>query len=601
MEYAAAIPQDEIDRVRLEAVELAGIGLCRYSAADGTILHIDQNAMAILDLKGLYAGTGDLLGKRLFDLVDFDEPKALVEGVMQGVRRNEYHIRTQRGRSKWLLADTFMVAEPASLCQAVQLVLRDISDSRNVEELCRRSEQRYRDLVENANSIILRQDAKGYVTFMNRYAQEFFGFARTEILGRHVVGTIIPHRDTAGRDMAALVEDLARHPERHEVCERESICRDGRRVWISWANTPMRKGDGTVGEVLCVGYDVTQRREAETQAQRERQRLFSLLHQLPGYVALLDGQGMLRFCNQAYRTVFHWDGPCPCPASDLPEVEASVCQTKIRDILANARPAQWEWVDAQQRAFHVWGYPFVDSDGTVVALQLGVDISEQRRLQRELGEASQSERRRIGRDLHDTLGQDLTALQLITQALTKKVAAAAPQAVTIAQQTVELARKALERTRCLARGLDPIMITAAELRRGLELLCSEAGGASGIACEFSDTCELPIEDDVAADNLYHIAAEAVSNALKHAKASTISIELASCANELVLTVRDNGVGLSNGTCGTHGMGMRTMNYRSGIIGGDISIVHAPGGGTTVVATVPAWRLVAPPASAAKDR
>ncbi|MCE5276563.1 MAG: PAS domain S-box protein [Planctomycetaceae bacterium] len=597
MEYAAAISNEELNRIRLEAVELAGIGLCRYRLADGTILHIDDNAIVIMDLQNQVSYAGDLIGKRLFDLIDFDEPKAPVQVVTQGVRRSEYRVRTGEGRSKWLLADAFMVVDPASGCEAVQLVLRDISDSRNVEELRRRSEQRYRDLVENANSIILRQDPNGYVTFINRYALEFFGFARTEILGRHVVGTIVPPHDSAGRDMTALIRDLGSHPERHGVCERESICRDGRRVWISWANTPMRKADGTVAEILCVGYDVTQRREAQTRAQRERQRLFSLLHQLPGYVALLDGQGMLRFCNHAYREFFRCDGECPCPVPDLHDKHAGTCDPHTGNILTTGLAAQWEWTDAHQRTFHVWGYPFLDSDGTVVVLQLGVDISEQRRLQRDLGEASQSERRRIGRDLHDTLGQDLTALQLIVQALSKKIAAAVPQAVPLAQQAVELARKALDRTRCLARGLDPVVIKAAELRRALESLCIEVRNASGLPCDFSDRCNMPIDDDLAADNLYHIASEAVNNAVKHARASSIRIALAAREDELVLTVADDGVGLSTAAPVTHGMGMRTMSYRAGIIGGGITITKGPAGGTEVTVAVPAWRLTKQPALA----
>ncbi|MHB1134758.1 MAG: GAF domain-containing protein [Chloroflexota bacterium] len=127
----------------------------------------------------------------------------------------------------------------------------------------RASEEKYRELVENANSIILRMDRHGNVTFFNEFAQRFFGFAAEEILGRHVVGTIVPERDAEGTDMATFVADVTARPDSFASSENENVRASGERVWIAWTNRSIRDAEGRLLEVLCVGNDVTARKQAE--------------------------------------------------------------------------------------------------------------------------------------------------------------------------------------------------------------------------------------------------------------------------------------------------------------------------------------------------
>ncbi|MRR07751.1 MAG: transporter substrate-binding domain-containing protein, partial [Deltaproteobacteria bacterium] len=125
------------------------------------------------------------------------------------------------------------------------------------------SEERYRELVESANSIILRMDGMGTVTFFNEYAQKFFGYHEREILGRNVVGTIVPELESTGRDLKFLIGDISVNPERYANNLNENIKRNGDRVWIAWTNKPVMNPAGQVIEILCVGIDVTERRKAE--------------------------------------------------------------------------------------------------------------------------------------------------------------------------------------------------------------------------------------------------------------------------------------------------------------------------------------------------
>jgi len=127
----------------------------------------------------------------------------------------------------------------------------------------RASKASYRDLVEKANSIILRMDTRGIVTFMNEFAERFFLYTKEEIVGRNVVGTIVPDTDSAGRKLAAMIRGIGRKPDRYVKNENENMRRTGERVWIAWTNRPMLDETGKPVEILCIGTDITEHKRME--------------------------------------------------------------------------------------------------------------------------------------------------------------------------------------------------------------------------------------------------------------------------------------------------------------------------------------------------
>jgi PAS domain S-box-containing protein len=137
----------------------------------------------------------------------------------------------------------------------------------------RGSEKQYRELVENANSIILRIDNQGRATFFNEFARSFFDYTEKEILGKSVVGLIVPAVESTGRDLASLIEDIARNPGKYNSTVNENMRRNGERVWIAWTNIPIRYKEGEVVEVLCVGTDITERKRAGEQLEFSEKRL----------------------------------------------------------------------------------------------------------------------------------------------------------------------------------------------------------------------------------------------------------------------------------------------------------------------------------------
>jgi PAS domain S-box-containing protein len=127
----------------------------------------------------------------------------------------------------------------------------------------RESEEKYRTLVQSANSIILRFDTSGNITFINKYAQKFFGYSEAEILGKNIVTTIVPEKESGGKDLRAKMRDIILHPGQYEVSENENIKKDGSRVWISWTNQPLYNSEGTLVEMLSIGNDITRLKQVE--------------------------------------------------------------------------------------------------------------------------------------------------------------------------------------------------------------------------------------------------------------------------------------------------------------------------------------------------
>ncbi|MEG3881122.1 adenylate/guanylate cyclase domain-containing protein [Microcoleus sp. herbarium7] len=143
------------------------------------------------------------------------------------------------------------------------LLAATVAERASAEKSLRESEIKYRELVENANSIIVKLDAAGKITFFNEFAEIFFGYTQEEILGKSAVETIIPSTDIEGNNLELIYKEIIQNPDRFTNYENENIRRSGERVWLSWANKPLVDAAGELTGILCIGTDITQRRKAE--------------------------------------------------------------------------------------------------------------------------------------------------------------------------------------------------------------------------------------------------------------------------------------------------------------------------------------------------
>ena len=172
--------------------------------------------------------------------------------------------------------------------------IQSLVDERTAE--LRESEEKYKTLVENANSIILRMDTECNITFFNEFAQKFFGYSQEEILGKNAIGTIVPVTDTAGVNLSAMIKDIASHPARCINNENENIRRSGERVWIAWTNRVIYDKSGRIAGILCVGNDISEHKKAE----EELRKLSRAIEQSPSVVVITDTKGNIEYVNPKF-------------------------------------------------------------------------------------------------------------------------------------------------------------------------------------------------------------------------------------------------------------------------------------------------------------
>lgn len=213
------------------------------------------------------------------------------------------------------------------------------------------------------------------------------------------------------------------------------------------------------------------------------------------------------------------------------------------------------------------------------------DITETRRLERELVEISEREQRRIGRDLHDGLGQQLTGLAFMVRGLERKLQEIDEDAARAAMTIAELVNDTKSQARILARGLVTVDLAGTGIVRALEDLAANTEQMSAIPCTADCHIDTPLWDETVATHLYRICQEAVNNAIKHSGATHVNIELNQDGNQLLLAVRDNGAGIASTAPIDGGMGLRIMEFRAQMINATLNIRPRVQGGTLVLCSL----------------
>ena len=213
-------------------------------------------------------------------------------------------------------------------------------------------------------------------------------------------------------------------------------------------------------------------------------------------------------------------------------------------------------------------------------------IATRDQLQGQLFEISRRERSAIGHDLHDGLGQHLTATAIAANLLARQLATRGDPSARDASNIEKLIQEGIGKTRQIARGLLLAAIEPEELVPELEELATKIGEEQHVPCSFTKHGDFSKINAATASHLFYIAQEAAHNAVRHAKPTHLDISLVEEENTLVLTATDNGTGLPPLDSHQPGMGLRIMVHRAELIGGELSISRAPGSGTRVRCRVP---------------
>ena len=218
--------------------------------------------------------------------------------------------------------------------------------------------------------------------------------------------------------------------------------------------------------------------------------------------------------------------------------------------------------------------------------KLRTAISERKRLEHELLEITEKERRRIGLDLHDDLGQKLSGIALMTKGLELKLSKQHANEAVDAGKIHELVQQAMNHASDLAHDLATLDLKDNDLPAALRQLASHASELFGIACQFKADGQFPPLEPQTLAQLYKITQEAVTNAIKHGKAKRVTIGLVNGSEKLVLTVQNNGLPFPDLKGHTTGMGLRIMNYRASLLGGSLEVKGIGTRGTLVTCSIP---------------
>ena len=318
----------------------------------------------------------------------------------------------------------------------------------------------------------------------------------------------------------------------------------------------------------------TRKRHAETlEAQAQ------ILHSMSEGVMLLEEGGGLRCVNAALQASFGYDaeefrgltlaalGIDADPRTGVAPVTLE-CLLRRKD--GSEFPGMVAFTSLEKR-----------NPGQYIAVIQ--DITERRQLERALLDVSVREQRHLGQELHDGLGQELTGLALLARGLAGEARKRELFLADDLENLSQIASRAIETCRGMARGLSPAGEVQGGLQQALADLTKRVARAPGVQVRFHSQIHAPLNLTAdASDHVYRIAQEALNNAVKHSGASRIDVELEVGAGKARLQISDDGIGLRSDAPNSHGLGLRTMRYRAGLIGARFSIGPALPMGTQVV-------------------
>jgi PAS domain S-box-containing protein len=403
------------------------------------------------------------------------------------------------------------------------------------------------------------------------------------------------HEDDRERIRDSMVKCVTEGtPLREESC----VCRPDGTQRIIHAEGKVTK-DAAGRPIRFLGWiqDITERKQAEEALLRSKSSL--------NRAELLAGMGSFD-CDIAADRVIRSDGIYSLFGASLEEMgdrpEGFLKQVHPEDrtwvrrsllkSLREGSPFQDEYRiirgDGIQRTVHAEGEVSKDAQGRPLRffgwLQ---DITERRALEEKVLQISDRERRSIGHDLHDDLGQQLTGITLLGKALQERLAAqASPEAGAMAE-LLKHVDNALARVREMSRSLESVPPRPEGLFEALSGLAAHVSSTARISCQLKAGRHIMVESQNVANHLYRIAQEAVHNAVRHGGPKAITISLAQRDEGLTLTVADDGAGLLDASKKASGMGLDIMRHRANIIHGTLTISSHAGGGTEVICRVPA--------------
>lgn len=492
-----------------------------------------------------------------------------------------------------------------SLSAANNLLAMDIEVRKQTEQALRESEHKNRIIINGvADHAIFMLDRDGKISSWNKGAEQLTGYRATEAIGRDL-SLLYPADASPTSEKLAAATSKGWFEEEcwHERKDKARFCGDD-------VISPIRDEKGDVEGYAVITRDQTERIELRKETEQARDYYLRLFSSFPNMVWRTDASGQCDYCNPAwlqYTGRSHeqemgtgWmDGLHPDDRAawtgafeqSLKKREPFEIQYRLRRV-----DGQYGWIICSCKPYYnlqgeLAGYLASCYDNTIRRrMEAEIENSRERILafSRHLQVAREEEKVRLARELHDELGATLTALRLEVSALMKKAAAHHDVAVDNYGDAIRLADSAIQSTRKIITDLRPSILDNLGLLAALQWYAGDFSKRSGIKAEvLADDGEIVVDEENALV-FFRIAQEALTNVIKHAKASMVTIRFTRSGANDILEITDNGIGMAEGeSLSPLSNGILGMRERARELHGDFSIVSMPGSGTTVAVTLPA--------------
>ncbi|HVS22605.1 MAG TPA: chemotaxis protein CheB [Gammaproteobacteria bacterium] len=452
-------------------------------------------------------------------------------------------------------------------------------------------------------------DLDGRITAWNDSAERLYGYSENKALTMNVLELAPAHLRHAA---AGLLEQAAQRASSVSF-EAQRATSAGQRLDVWVTITPLKDERGKIVALSTTERDITARRHAEDDMrslnatlerriaertaalQASERRIRSVLDSTVDAIITIDSDGAVHTFNSAAERIFGYSAD-EVIGHNVKILMGSPYREEHDTYLQRYRETREPRMIGTARTLKA-----LRKDGTEFPIQLSVsevadlglftgiirDMTEQRTLQEEIVRIATSEQYRIGQELHDNAQQELTGLGLLAADLSDTLSAEGPnRASEIAARLAAGISETNRHIRSLAKGLVPVPIDAEGLMAALDEFARTTEELRGVRCHFDCPRPVRVADDFVAMHLYRIAQEAVTNALKHAGAKTITIRLEDRGREILLEVLDDGIGIREPPERKKGLGLRIMQHRCTLAGGAFTVRRRSEGGTAVSCSVP---------------
>ena len=491
-------------------------------------------------------------------------------------------------------------------------LVHDVTERTRAEGELRQSREYLAVALEAAKAGSWHMDYRAGRTYWSAEYYRLFGLNPKRVKPTFAVWLALIHPADRGRVEEEAQGVLKRKQTDFHLEFRVKLRRGGVR-WIADTGHVTYDAQGRPLRAAGINMDITERKRSEALLQRlnatleqrvaERTEELSDAHDrlraitdsaLIG-ILTLDGRGVVETLNPAAAAMFGY-APDEMRGRNVSEFMASPHEAQGEPFLTHyTRSGDQRFMGAgrevvgRRKDGHATMLEVTVSDFTHAGRRVFVamvrDITERKRLERELLEVSERERQRLGHDLHDGLGQHLHALFYMATLLEKELQEASLEQAPEAGQLARQLEHGLKLIRSLARGLQPVNPVPEGLMAALGELAARTRAMYGVDSRFQCPAPVLIHRHSAANHLYRIAQEAVNNAMKHGKPTRIRLKLTATPKRIVLGIRDNGRGIGRRSAHAHGMGLHVMQYRANALSGSLLVQRHPEGGTEVVCTV----------------